>query len=110
MHVGVAAALADMSGGKMQSPLRQYIGRHATVAGVPAAAWEPAARVPEARRRSRRRPIGRRSPALETAVGQLGPLPPATEAGSLCEDEHGTPITRFSPRRTQEVTGGRRRR
>ena len=30
---------------QLQNPLRQYIGRHATLAGVPPAGWEPAARV-----------------------------------------------------------------
>ena len=63
MHVGVAAALADMSGGELQHPLRQYIGRHATLAGVPPAGWEPAARVGEGATPDNKRPrIRPRSP------------------------------------------------
>lgn len=75
MHVGVAAALADMSGGESQSPLRQYIGRHATAAGVPAAAWEPAARVPEGATPQQQADAYRAALAgLETAVAGLAPL------------------------------------
>lgn len=78
MHVGVAAALADMSGGTLQNPLRHYIGHHATVAQVPAGVWEPAARrheaaTPEQSRKAYQDALA----ALEAAIGQLGPLPPA---------------------------------
>ena len=78
MHVGVATALADMSGGKLQNPLRQYIGHHATVARVPPAVWEPAARVHEAGTPAQSAKAYQDAlAALEAAIGQLGPLPPA---------------------------------
>ena len=48
MQVGVAASLTEATGSsQMQALLRPRIGRHATLAGVPAAAWEPAATEPE---------------------------------------------------------------
>ena len=78
MHLGVAAALADMSGGTLQNPLRQYIGHHATVARVPPAVWEPAARVHEAATQEQSvKAYQDALAALEAAIGQLGPLPPA---------------------------------
>ena len=76
MHLGVATALADMSGGKTQNPLRQYIGHHATVARVPPGVWEPAARVHEAATPEQSAKAYQDAlAALEAAIGQLGPLP-----------------------------------
>jgi len=78
MHLGAAAALADMSGGKLQNPLRRYIGHHATVARVPPGAWEPAARVHEAATPEQSAKAYQDAlAALEAAIGQLSPLPPA---------------------------------
>jgi hypothetical protein len=75
MHVGVAAALTDMSGGKLQNPLRQYIGRHATLAGVPPAGWEPAARVGEGTTPEQQAAAYQAAlTALDLAVAELGPV------------------------------------
>ena len=75
MHVGVAAALTDISGGKLQQPLRQYIGRHATLAGVPPAGWEPAARVGEGDTPEQQAAAYQAAlTALEAAVATLGPV------------------------------------
>jgi hypothetical protein len=75
MHVGVAAALIDMSGGKLQNPLRQYIGRHATLAGVPPAAWEPVARVGEGGTPEQHAAAYQAAlTALDVAVAELGPV------------------------------------
>ena len=75
MHVGVAAALADISGGKLQNPLRQYIGRHATLAGVPPAGWEPAARVGEGATPEQQAAASQAAlAALDMAVAELGPV------------------------------------
>ena len=75
MHVGVAAALTDMSGGKLQNPLRQYIGRHATLAGVPPAGWEPAARVGEGTTPEQQAAAYQAAlTALDMAVAELGPV------------------------------------
>jgi len=75
MHVGVAAALTDMSGGKLQNPLRQYIGRHATLAGVPPAGWEPAARVGEGTTPEQQAAAYHAAlTALDVAVAELGPM------------------------------------
>src|SRR6185436_5619051 len=75
MHVGVAAALNDMSGGKLQNPLRQYIGRHATLAGVPPASWEPAARAGEGATPEQQAAAYQAAlTALDMAVAELGPV------------------------------------
>ena len=75
MHVGVAAALPDISGGELQHPVRQYIGRHATLAGVPSAAWEPAARPGEGATREQRSAAYQAAlTALDAAVAELGPV------------------------------------
>jgi len=75
MHVGVAAALTDISGGKLQNPLRQYIGRHATLAGVPPAGWEPAARVGEGTTPEQQAAAYQAAlTALDVAVAELGPV------------------------------------
>jgi hypothetical protein len=75
MHVGVAAALADISGGELQHPLRQHIGRHATLAGVPAAAWEPTARAAEGTTREQRAAAYQAAlAALDAAVAELEPV------------------------------------
>ena len=75
VHVGVAAALADATAGELQNPLRDYIGRHATLAGVPPAAWEPVAR--EASGATPQEKLAAYQTALsglEMAVAQLGPV------------------------------------
>ena len=46
MQVGVAASMTEASSGQMQVLLRPRIGRHATLAGLPATAWEPVATTP----------------------------------------------------------------
>ena len=75
MHVGMAAALADLTGGKLQNPVRNFIGRHATLAGVPAAAWEPAARVPDGATPGEQLEAYRAAlTALETAIARLDPV------------------------------------
>ncbi len=75
MHVGVAAALNDMSGGELQQLLRQYIGRHATLAGVPPAAWEPAARAGEGATAEQKAAAYQAAlAALDLAVSELGPV------------------------------------
>ena len=74
LHVGVAAALADMSGGTLQNPQRQYIGRHATVAAVPARAWEPVARVHDAAPHQSAAAYGEALTMLEAEIARLTPL------------------------------------
>ena len=75
VHAGVAAALTDVTGGEMQSPTRDYIGRHATLAGVPPTAWEPVAReAPGATPQERLEAYRASLTALETAVAALPPL------------------------------------
>ena len=61
---------------ELQNPMRHYIGRHATLAGVPAAAWEPVAREPPGatRRRSNWRPIRPRSPRWRRPSRSCTPL------------------------------------
>jgi len=76
MHVGVSAALADVMQGQMFSPVRTNIGHHATLAGVPAAAWEPVARAPEGATPQDRTAAYRAALAvLEKAVSQLEASP-----------------------------------
>jgi hypothetical protein len=48
MHVGIALATADATRGALLDPNRAFIGKHATLAGVPPGAWEPVARRPDA--------------------------------------------------------------
>lgn len=74
MHVGASAALADSTGGQLFNPLRQYIGRHATAADVPPAAWEPVARIPEGATPQQR--TAAYAAALATLDGDLARLPP----------------------------------
>jgi hypothetical protein len=75
MHVGVAAGLADVTGGEAQNPLRPYIGRHATLARVPSAAWEPVARVPDGATPDARLAAYQAAlTALDAAVARLPPL------------------------------------
>lgn len=75
VHAGVAMALADATGGEMHNRIRDYIGRHATLAGVPPSAWEPVAREASGATSKDRLEAYRASlTALETAVVQLAPL------------------------------------
>ena len=75
MHVGVAASMIQASGGEMAALMRPRIGRHATLAGVPAAAWEPAGRAPEgATPDAQWEAYQAALTALDTAVAQLTPL------------------------------------
>jgi hypothetical protein len=75
VHAGVATALADATGGELQNPIRDYIGRHATLAGVPPAAWEPVAReAPGVTPKDRLAAYQAALTALEAAVAQLTPL------------------------------------
>ena len=48
MHVGIALAGANATGGTLLNPNRPFIGRHATLAGVPPGAWQPVAQIPAA--------------------------------------------------------------
>jgi hypothetical protein len=74
MHVGVPAALTDMSGGKLQNPLRQYIGRH-HVGRVPPTGWEPAARAGEGTTPEQKAAAYQAAlTALDRAVSELGPM------------------------------------
>jgi len=75
-QVGVAASLTEATGSsQMQALLRPRIGRHATLAGVPAAAWEPAATepagaTPQAQWTAYQAALN----ALDSAIAQLAPL------------------------------------
>jgi hypothetical protein len=76
LHVGAAAAVAESTSGEVHNPARDHIGRHATVAGVPAEAWEPVARVPQGADPAARLAAYRAAlAALERAVAQLEPMP-----------------------------------
>jgi hypothetical protein len=46
MHLGTEAARIQWSGGSLSLPPRAQIRRHATLAGIPRAAWEPLAVAP----------------------------------------------------------------
>ena len=77
MQVGVAASLTEATGSsQMQALLRPRIGRHATLASVPAAAWEPAATEPagDTPASAVGRRIKRRSMRSTAAIAQLAPL------------------------------------
>ena len=76
MHVGVSAALADALRGQTFSPVREYIGHHATLAGVPAAAWSPVASAPAGvNPEERSAAYNAALDALQAAVSTLEPLP-----------------------------------
>ena len=76
MHLGVTVAAGDGTDGELLEPKRRFIGHHATLAAVPAAAWEPLARVPEGVTAKDRLANYMASLAeLERAIGQLPPLP-----------------------------------
>ena len=75
MQVGVAASMTEASSGQMQALLRPGIGRHATLAGLPAAAWEPVATAPPgATAQEQVAAYQAAIAALEAAVAQLAPL------------------------------------
>jgi hypothetical protein len=46
MHLGTEAARIQWSGGSLSLPPRAQIRRHATLAGIPPAIWEPLAAAP----------------------------------------------------------------
>ena len=48
MHVGAELCRVVATGGEVISPDRQKIGRHATLAGIPAELWRPIAEEPSA--------------------------------------------------------------
>lgn len=76
MHVGVSAALADVLRGQTFGPVREYIGHHATVAGVPASAWEPVAEAPAGANPEERWAAYRAAvDALQAAISTLEPWP-----------------------------------
>ena len=76
LQVGAAAALAQMSGGRLHEQLRPLAGRHAAVAGVPAQAWEPVMVEPEGSTADERLAAYQKAlNALDGAIGALQPLP-----------------------------------
>lgn len=75
MHVGAAAAVSDSSSGEVHNPVRDLIGRHATLAGVPSEAWRPVARVPAgANAAARLAAYHAALTTLERTVAQLSPM------------------------------------
>ena len=76
MQVGAAAALAQMTGGRLHEQLRPLAGRHATVAGVPAQAWAPVTVEPEGATADERLAAYQKTlNALDAAIAALTPLP-----------------------------------
>jgi len=76
MHVGAAASVAESTSGNVHNPAHDYIGRHATLAGVPAAAWKPVAGVPDGTNPASRLMAYRAAlAALEQTISQLGLMP-----------------------------------
>jgi len=75
MQVGVAASMLQASSGEMAVLLRPRIGRHATLAGVPPAAWEPVATAPAgATPEAQWDAYQSALTALDAAIAQLAPL------------------------------------
>jgi hypothetical protein len=75
MQVGAGAALAQVTGGDLHARLRALAGRHATLAAVPAQAWEPVTVEPPGDTDDERLAAYQAAlTALETAVAQLAPL------------------------------------
>jgi hypothetical protein len=75
LQVGAGAALVQLTGGDLHARLRALAGRHATLAGVPAPAWEPvtvapAGATPDERVAAYQATLN----ALDAAIGQLDPL------------------------------------
>ena len=76
MHLGVTVAAGESTYGELLEPKRRFIGHHATLAAVPAAAWEPVARAPDgATAKDRLAGYMASLAQLERAIGQLPPLP-----------------------------------
>lgn len=76
VHLGLAVATGEGTYGEILSPKRRYIGRHATLAAVPAEGWEPVARPPEgATGEERLKHYVASVAALERVIAQLPPLP-----------------------------------
>lgn len=75
MHVGIAMSLAEATGGSLHNPKRPLIGYHATLAGVPPAAWEPVARPPDGSTDAEKlEAYAAAVEALDRAIGGLQPL------------------------------------
>jgi hypothetical protein len=76
MHLGVTVAAGESTYGELLVPKRRFIGHHATLAAVPAAAWEPVTRAPDGATPQDRLASYMASLAeLERAIAQLPPLP-----------------------------------
>jgi hypothetical protein len=76
MHLGLTVASGESTYGELIEPKRRFIGHHATLAAVPAAAWEPVARTPDgATAKDRLDRYMASLAALERAIAQLPPLP-----------------------------------
>jgi hypothetical protein len=76
MHLGITAAVGESTHGALLEPKRRFIGRHATLAALPAEAWEPVARAPEGATGQQRLERFTASVAeLEQVIAQLPALP-----------------------------------
>ena len=76
MQVGAGAALTQVTGGQVHNQLRPLAGRHATLAGVPAGAWEPVTVAPAGATAEERLAAYEKALSdLDAAVGSLPPLP-----------------------------------
>lgn len=75
MQAGAGAALAQVTGGSLHEQLRPLAGRHATLAGVPAQAWEPVTVAPGGATPDERMAAYQAAlNALDAAVSELAPL------------------------------------
>ena len=75
MQIGAGAALAQVTGGQLHQQVRPLAGRHATLAGVPQAAWEPVTVAPAgATSEERLETYQNALNALDAAIGALEPL------------------------------------
>jgi hypothetical protein len=76
MHVGVTVGAGEITYGEILDPKRRFIGHHAALAAVPAAAWEPVTRSPEgATGKDRLTNYMATLADLERAIAELPPLP-----------------------------------
>jgi hypothetical protein len=75
MQVGAGASLTQVTGGNVHDQLRPLAGRHATLAGVPAQAWEPVTVAPAGATADERLAAYQKALSdLDAAVGALEPL------------------------------------
>lgn len=75
MQVGVGASLVQVTGGRVHEQLRPLAGRHATLVGVPAPAWEPVTVAPLGATPDERLAAYQKAlNDLDAAVGRLEPL------------------------------------